>query len=497
VSTTPNQGTLFSKAWNTTRNYQYQIDDISGANSAFSSYIGNALDAGTVTINTNAWVVSSHTNTTATKSSFSNEAANFSGIAIVAGADASTEVLIGARRDTGPANSSEGFLFTGSIAEIMMYNRVVNAAQRIIISDYLAAKYAVTLSANDFYTMDNPGNGDFDYEVAGIGQAADGSNHRDARGTGIVRMWNPNNLANGEFLIWGHDNTTLATSTTLLVGAPIQERLSMTWRVSELSGDVGTVSVSFDISTLSGTPLGSNLRLLIDRNNNGFADNDVTPIAGTFVDNTVVFSGINFQDDDKFTLGNTDVTKPLPIELISFSAKLNNDNVELKWSTASERNNNFFTIERASNIEEFEAIGNPIEGKGTTAEKNYYGSTDENPPYGRSYYRLKQTDFDGKFTYSDLRVIDYEGPRFPTLKVYPNPSQGHTLTIEVTGLKDQTTVPVQIYNVQGQKVYENVFEVSTPGSLKHDFEFGSPLKNGLYIIKAGQTLQLRQKIIVD
>ena len=171
--------------------------------------------------------------------------------------------------------------------------------------------------------------------------------------------------------------------------------------------------------------------------------------------------------------------------------------VELDWATASELNNNYFTIERASDIENFEVIGDDIPGKGTTKERSDYFTKDENPLYGRSYYRLKQTDFDGKFTYSNVEVIDYEGPRFTTLRVYPNPSNGNNLTIEVLGLKDQPTVPVQIYNVQGQKVFDHIFEVKTPGTLVYDLEFRSPLKQGLYIVKAGQTLELTQKIFVD
>jgi hypothetical protein len=121
---------------------------------------------------------------------------------------------------------------------------------------------------------------------------------------------------------------------------------------------------------------------------------------------------------------------------------------------------------------------------------------DENPLYGRSYYRLKQTDFDGNFTYSDVQVVDYEGPKFASLRAYPNPSDGTRLTILVTGLKEQAAVPIQIYNVQGQMVYENVLEVNTPGTLDHEIEFGNPLKAGVYLIKAGPTLQLTQKIFI-
>ena len=142
--------------------------------------------------------------------------------------------------------------------------------------------------------MDDNGNGDFDFEVAGIGQASDGSNHLDAQGSSIVRMWNPSALGNSEFLIWGHDNTLLTNTSTAIGtavdGTVIEERVSRIWRLTE-TGDVGTVSVSFDFSPFD-DPLGSNLRLLIDRDGDGFADNDVTPISGSSSGTTVVFSNV-------------------------------------------------------------------------------------------------------------------------------------------------------------------------------------------------------------
>ena len=230
--------------------------------------------------------------------------------------------------------------------------------------------------------------------------------------------------------------------------------------------------------------------------------NDTNPDSGLTGSGTITVDG-TFTDNeggpfDSCAGGGASCSGgPLPIELIGFSAKLANSAVKLHWSTASELNNDFFTIERAIDIERFETIGTPIKGKGTTNEKSDYYTQDENPIYGRSYYRLKQTDFDGKYTYSDLQVINYGGPRFSTLQVFPNPSNGNALTIVVTGLNEQATVPVQIFNVQGQKVYDRVLDVSTPGTLKHDVELGSPLKPGLYVIKAGQTLQLTQRIIID
>lgn len=155
--------------------------------------------------------------------------------------------------------------WNGDIAEVVVYSADLNTAQRAIVSNYLSAKYATPLSvANDLYTMDSGANGNFDFNVAGIGQASDGSNHKDAKGSGVVRMWNPNGLANGEFLIWGHNSLNFSGGNTDVDGVIIQERLNRVWRVSEV-GDVGTVSLSVDLSGTLGTALGNNLRLLVDR----------------------------------------------------------------------------------------------------------------------------------------------------------------------------------------------------------------------------------------
>lgn len=187
---------------------------------------------------------------------------------------------------------------------------------------------------------------------------------------------------------------------------------------------------------------------------------------------------------------------PLPVSLLYFRAEVQNNVVTTTWSTAQELNNAFFTVERAIDIEKFEAVGELIPGAGSTLQRHDYSMIDESPLYGRSYYRLKQTDFDGNFTYSNVQVVDYEGPKFASLRAYPNPSDGSGFTILVTGLKEQTSVPLQIYNVQGQIVYNGTLDVSTPGTLKREIEFGSPLRAGIYLIKAGPSLQLTQKIFI-
>lgn len=312
-----------------------------------------------------------------------------------------------------------------TIKEVLLYSKAINNAERIIINNYLSAKYDLTLAANDVYTMDDAGNGNFDFEVAGIGQASDGSRHIDARGTGAVRMWNPNGLANSEFLLWGHNNTPI-TSTTTTVGLAgvdgtiIEERLSRIWRVSE-TGDVGTVSISFDFTGVGGSPLGSNLRLLIDRDGDGFGDNDVTPLVGSVSNGIAVFSGVNFQNGDRFTLGNIDSAIPLPIELISFTAELIQNEVLLQWATASEKNNHYFTIQRSQSAESWHDIKR-IDGAGDSQIRLDYEIVDTMPLQGVSYYRLKQTDFDGAFTYSPVKRVQLDGEVYQ-LKAFPNPTK--------------------------------------------------------------------------
>lgn len=109
----------------------------------------------------------------------------------------------------------------------------------------------------------------------------------------------------------------------------------------------------------------------------------------------------------------------LPIELISFSAAPVNDAVELRWSTASELNNDHFTVERSGDGLHFESMGE-VKGAGTSASQLNYFFYDSHPLTGESYYRLKQTDYDGSFTYSAVQAIDLTGET-ASPDVYPNP----------------------------------------------------------------------------
>lgn len=132
----------------------------------------------------------------------------------------------------------------------------------------------------------------------------------------------------------------------------------------------------------------------------------------------------------------------LPIELFSFTAAAENNEVVVKWSTASELNNDFFTLERSSDAQEFTAIEN-IDGAGTTTFRQDYSVIDKHPHAGMNYYRLKQTDFDGHFAYSQIeavqcaflkdKIIMYPNPAGPVINVSGTTSNGVIVLYDLSG----------------------------------------------------------------
>ncbi|MBK9254901.1 MAG: BspA family leucine-rich repeat surface protein [Saprospiraceae bacterium] len=118
----------------------------------------------------------------------------------------------------------------------------------------------------------------------------------------------------------------------------------------------------------------------------------------------------------------------LPIELQSFTSNCQKRNVVLNWSTASELNNDYFTIERSLDGKNWDMIGK-VNGMGNSNRNQNYLFTDETPLKGKSYYRLKQTDFDGKDTYFNIISSSCEG--IGEFSISPNPSTNGIFTISV------------------------------------------------------------------
>ena len=141
----------------------------------------------------------------------------------------------------------------------------------------------------------------------------------------------------------------------------------------------------------------------------------------------------------------------LPIQLINFKAVINEDNVHLIWSTASEKDNHGFDVERSADNRNWSTLGF-MPGNGTTAEKSEYRFTDESPLAGVNYYRLKQMDTDGSFQHTPMVVADV---RANTLQfdVFPNPSVNGELNVRTVSQEEGDAL-LEIYNWAGYKVYK-------------------------------------------
>lgn len=170
---------------------------------------------------------------------------------------------------------------------------------------------------------------------------------------------------------------------------------------------------------------------------------------------------------------------PLPIELLNFKAEvMNNHQVKLNWQTASELNNDYFTIQRTRDGLDWEDLA-IIDGAGNSTTVLNYTSLDLKPYLGISYYRLKQTDFDGHFSYSNLINIKIETTT--SLSIFPNPTNG-IITITGAGID---ICDFKIFNILGQDVTQlTKLNKQSKKAISIDL---SGVRKGLYMIKTKTT----------
>jgi len=183
---------------------------------------------------------------------------------------------------------------------------------------------------------------------------------------------------------------------------------------------------------------------------------------------------------NKITFSLTDGGTPLPVELISFSASINGDEVILNWSTAIEVNNYGFEVERTDVNEQFEKIGF-VNGSGNSNSPKDYSFTDIPNAGNILNYRIKQIDNDGKYKYSDIVEVTIGIPTQYELKQnYPNPFNPTTKIIY--NIPNAGLVMLKVYDILGNELAVLVNENQKAGSYEINFD-GSKLASGVYICK--------------
>lgn len=210
------------------------------------------------------------------------------------------------------------------------------------------------------------------------------------------------------------------------------------------SGSGGTVT-----ATITGLTAGQVITIAIDGNAGAFCNFDISAT------NTI----------------------PLPIELTNFDAKEINGSVSLSWTTATEINNDYFTIEKTKDGEIFEVVG-LIDGAGNSQMINSYFSKDDSPFKGTSYYRLSQTDYDGTTTQSNLVAVKIASS-FGDLTVYPNPIE-QTGYLSFNSNIESNIIDVTIYDVSGRNITSSKF-IANKGANKFKLD-SKELPQGMYFL---------------
>ncbi len=173
----------------------------------------------------------------------------------------------------------------------------------------------------------------------------------------------------------------------------------------------------------------------------------------------------------------------LPVELSGFKAELKGKTVLLSWQTLTENNNEGFEIQRSKNGLNWEALGWEA-GQGDAATAHSYSFTDNRPMLGKNYYRLAQTDFDGRIEHSEILTISfYNG----VVSVYPNPTRD---VLKIAVENDMPIENVVVYNTSGNEVMR---ETTVTNSLNV-----AHLNSGTYIVAIqvdGETI--REKLVIE
>jgi Secretion system C-terminal sorting domain len=175
----------------------------------------------------------------------------------------------------------------------------------------------------------------------------------------------------------------------------------------------------------------------------------------------------------------------LPIELLYFRATAISDKVIVNWRTLSEVNNDYFIIERSSDGVHFNEIGK-VDGAGNANTAIDYQFDDIHFLNGTSYYRLKQVDYDGSFSYSDLATVNIDNSS--ALSIYPNPSNNR-IYIKASPTELES---LKIYSILGQDVGNRIQVLEMhEGLLVLDIQ---SLTKGIYIVKTNVSVH---KLLVE
>jgi hypothetical protein len=339
----------------------------------------------------------------------------------------------------------------GNIAEVIVYNQEVdnttpNANARNQIFSYLGMKYGIPLgisllSSAGTTVWDATANATYNHSVFGLAvdntsglnvtqsnSSATGSpNGTGQSGAGniIISDFNPI-TTDQSFVMIGNDGHPLTETTfDMPAAAAGSERLSRNWWVQN-TNSVGPVNLSFDFTGLTVTgSIGttSDFRLMVnDAGDPTFSMGNTeyyTP--SSFSTNVANFTAVNLPNGNVFAIMSSAVGVPLPVDFISFTAQSSGGNVDLNWVVGDNQQASSYEVDRSSDGVNFTKIA----VLPNNADQTNYSFVDANAGAGTHYYRVLETDQDGKSIYSKVVSATIGGGDF-SVAVLNNPAVGKT-----------------------------------------------------------------------
>lgn len=372
------------------------------------------------------------------------------------------------------------------MGELIIYSVRNSDTNKNMIQSYLAIKYGITLdqsTATDYYDS----NGNVIYpastthivynnDIAGVGRDdASGLNQTKSKSVnpGSEVTMAVNSLASDRnFLVWGNNGVSIGSSNTTNLPAMVDVRLGKVWRIYK-SGNFTIDSISIDLTGAPGTFDMSNLALLID-DDGDFSNASIVTRGRSVKGSVVTFTGINFNNinDSYFTVGSSAVSLAVSFLSLNVSAT-NNNGVFLEWSVTGEKIHDYYIVERTLDGHSWDTAGT-IKGAGSNLSQLDYQYIDfPEVAEGTIYYRIKQTNDDGNYIYSDVKAVKVGTAKY-NFQLYPNPNNGSFTIVSDAGVE---ITDLKIYDVLGKSRF---FQYHVEGRrIQMD---ASGLRNGSYIL---------------
>ncbi|MCC6412123.1 MAG: T9SS type A sorting domain-containing protein [Saprospiraceae bacterium] len=174
-----------------------------------------------------------------------------------------------------------------------------------------------------------------------------------------------------------------------------------------------------------------------------------------------------------------DASSALPISLIAFTAVPEGQCVRLNWVTATEQNNDYFTIEKSLNGVVFQEVVE-VDGAGNSSSEIKYKALDCDPWPGVSYYRLMQTDFDGNKSFSP--IVSVTMGQSAEFTIHPNPTNGSDLTLDFTIIKSEN-IQVKVFSQDGKVMFDKLIPVTNNENFSTTIVLPDAIPMGIYFIQ--------------